>query len=646
MPSASIKKLIRYIFEQSDRILLFARQYFGFNHFLFVTIIVLAGISFWFSYELRFDFRVPQTFSHQRLFLLPYIAALKVLVFYALRGHRTNWRYIGINDIPVLLLHCVICAIIIYLAPGLVDIWVPRGVILIDFFMSIVLIGGVRLSIRFIREKIRLIRDKKTIEPKKLAIVIGAGDAGEMLIREITRNPYSGIRILALFDDDRRKKGLAVHGIKVIGAVEDVPIYLERHTADMAIIAIPSANKDQMRRIYSVLNKLNIQVKTLPALHEIIAESSALTQLRDINISDLLGREEIQIDTVQVANLITNKVVLVTGAGGSIGSELCRQIIKRKPRRLLLMERSESALFHIHRNLRELVSEDSLVPLLCDFTNRARVFEEFDRYKPELVFHAGAYKHVPMQELNALECFNNNVGGTIILAQAAHEYGVSRFLFVSTDKAVNPTSVMGATKRACEIYCTALGSISKTKFMSVRFGNVLASDGSVIPIFLEQIARGGPITVTHPEMRRYFMTISEAVTLILQAAAIGESGQIMVLDMGKPIKIVDLIEHLLYLVGKSQTYIPIKYVGLRPGEKLFEEICFDSETYQDTVHSKIKIFNQKLTNSKQLLEQIENAAKIISSRRDDQEARVKLKEIVPEYQYHEEEKLDLAVSHG
>jgi FlaA1/EpsC-like NDP-sugar epimerase len=385
-----------------------------------------------------------------------------------------------------------------------------------------------------------------------------------------------------------------------------------------------------MQRIYGLLNGLNLAAKTLPGITEMI-DGSKLTQLRDVNISDLLGREEINIDTQQVMNMIAGKVALVTGAGGSIGSELSRQVLKREPAKLILMDRTENALFHIHRKLVETDSPDRIVPFLCDVCDSARVNYAFEKFKPDLVFHAAAHKHVPMQELNAIECFRNNVGGIRVLAKASHDHEVSSFLLVSTDKAVNPTSVMGASKRACELYCQAFGKVSRTKFLSVRFGNVLASQGSVVPIFMDQIANGGPVTVTHPEMRRYFMTIPEAVTLILQATALGESGQLMVLEMGEPIKILDLVHHLLMLMGKDRNSIPITFIGLRPGEKMFEEISFDSETYLSTAHSKIKIFNHCPNNSVDVISKIDLALNSVASHQNDDKIRSILKEIVPEY---------------
>ncbi|MBI5250786.1 MAG: polysaccharide biosynthesis protein, partial [Desulfomonile tiedjei] len=572
-----------------------------------------------------------RAFAQQRFFLLPYVSFFKVLVFYVLRGHDTNWRYVGISDVPTLFLHCFVCSASLF-SVGYwdEDMWVPRGVVLIDFLMSMVLIGGARVGLRVLREKLRLLLRQEAGSIAQ-AIVVGAGDAGEMIIRENARDTGMRFRIRALFDDDPKKQGLTIHGIKVIGGVEQVPFYVQDNQIDMAIVAIPSANNAQMKRIHSLLRNLNITVKTLPGLNEIIHGSSKLTQLRDINISDLLGREEINIDTEQLRNLISGKTAMVTGAGGSIGSELCRQILKRDPKLLILMERTENNLFHVNRQLTEMVPHIPVIPVLCDVRDQLRVEEILQRYRPELVFHAAAHKHVPMQELNAAECFKNNVGGVRVLARACDKFQVSSFLLISTDKAVNPTSVMGASKRVCEIYCQALGSLSRTRFLSVRFGNVLASEGSVVPIFLDQIARGGPITVTHPEMRRYFMTIPEAVTLVLQATALGDSGQIMVLEMGEPIKIIDLIQHLLQLVGKSPGEISIEYVGLRPGEKLTEELIAPYESSLETTHTNIKVFNQDGGQSRETIARIEIALKRIYAGVSEQEARQMLKELVPEY---------------
>ncbi|MGO9567910.1 MAG: polysaccharide biosynthesis protein [Desulfomonilaceae bacterium] len=625
---AMTSSLLTYVERASN----FVRRYVHFNYWLFAIVLTLAGISFWFSYEFRFDFQVPFNFSRQRLFLLPYVAFLKVFVFYLLRGHSTNWRYVGLSDIPTLLLQGLICGAVLFLLPLVTEyLRIPRGVILIDFFISLVLIGGARISMRLLRERTRLYVRWGESDSKRKVVVVGAGDAGEMILREIIRNPGSGLQAEAIFDDNRNKQQLTIHGIKVKGGVEDIPAYVQANPVHLVIVAIPSANNVQMKRIHSTLRNLNVTVKTLPPLVEIMGESSALTQLRDITVSDLLGREEVRIDTEQVQNLIVDKVVVVTGAGGSIGSELCRQILKRRPKSLILMERAENSLFFIHRQLTEFARDGVVIPLLCDVRDHTRIHYEFDKIRPDLVFHAAAYKHVPMQELNAVECFKNNVEGVQTLARASDQFGVSRFLLISTDKAVNPVSVMGATKRVCEIYCQAFGRVSRTRFLSVRFGNVLASEGSAVPIFMDQIARGGPVTITHPEMQRYFMTIPEAVTLVLQATALGESGQIMILNMGDPIKIVDLVHQLFQLVGKQEGEIPIEFIGLRPGEKLFEELCQDSEICIETSHAKIKIFNLSDDPGFKIIAKIDHAIDIVRAHNDEIEVRRILKEIVPEY---------------
>ncbi len=628
---AKTSSLMTYV----DRVSNFVRRYVHFNHWLFALILVLAAVSFWFSYEFRFDLRVPFNFSRQRLLLLPYVAFLKVFVFYLLRGHSTNWRYVGLSDIPTLLLQGLICAAALFMLPLIREyLRIPRGVILIDFFTSMVLIGGARISMRLLRERTRLYMRWGESDSKRNAVVVGAGDAGEMVLREIIRNPGSGLQVDAIFDDDANKQRLTIHGIKVKGDVEDIPAYVQDNPVHLVIVAIPSANNIQMKRIHNTLKNLNVEVKTLPSLVELMGESSPLTQLRDISLADLLGREEIRIDTVQVENLIAGKVIVVTGAGGSIGSELCRQILKRRPKSLILMERAENSLFFIHRQLTELAPDRGVIPLLCDVRDHARVHYEFDKFRPDLVFHAAAYKHVPMQELNAVECFKNNVEGVQTLARASDQFGVSRFLLISTDKAVNPISVMGATKRVCEIYCQAFGRVSRTRFLSVRFGNVLASEGSVVPIFMDQIARGGPVTITHPEVQRYFMTIPEAVTLVLQATALGESGQIMVLNMGDPVKIVDLVHQLFQLVGKQEDQIPIEFIGLRPGEKLFEELSQDSEVCLETSHAKIKIFDQSNDPGFKIIAKIDHAVDVVRAGNDETEVRRILKEIVPEYNYN------------
>ena len=362
------------LFKLSYSVFAWVGRYLSLNQVLFAAVCVLAAISFWLSYELRFDFDVPAQWAIQRIVLLPYLVLLKAVVFYLVRGHAASWRYVGLRDIPPLILHSAICATVLFLFPIVTGYrGVPRSVILIDFLLSIVLVGGLRIGLRLVRERILVFMlDVKSV-PEKPAVVIGAGDAGDMIIREIGRNPGAGLRVRAVFDDDKTRQGLRIHGIKVQGSVEDIPDYVRDNPTEVAIVAVPSADSNQMRRFYSILKPLNLSIKTLPTLNEVLGDFPKLTQLRDISITDLLGRPEVQIDTEQVRKLIDGQVVLVTGAGGSIGSELCRQVIKRNPRLLLLMDRSENNLFHIHRQLQEHPDKGSIVPLLCDVTDENRV---------------------------------------------------------------------------------------------------------------------------------------------------------------------------------------------------------------------------------------------------------------------------------
>ncbi|MEJ2718108.1 MAG: nucleoside-diphosphate sugar epimerase/dehydratase [Deltaproteobacteria bacterium] len=615
----------------------FIHPHLRYNYFLFVAICAACASSFWLAYRVRFDFDVPERFLIQCSLLLPFVVAMKLAVFYVIRAQSENWRYVSLRGMTRLVWHAVICGLILvgWSVFGHA-LWIPRGVIFIDVLLTLIFIGGVRISARIFREQVfTLFRNGGESQRLNVAI-IGAGDAGEMVIREIMRNPSSGLAVQALFDDDPAKKAMRIHGIRVVGGVDRIESYLRSTSSriDLAIVAIPSASRAQMKRINDTLRNVQIPVKTLPPILELLEKSSALSQLRDLNISDLLGREEITIDDRQVCDLIRDRVVLVTGAGGSIGSELCRQVLIRGPRALVLLERAENNLFHLHRKLTSLDlngQKTSLIPCLCDVTHEQAVTDILRRYRPHVVFHAAAHKHVTMQELNPRECFTNNVGGIHTLAGACDKTGVERFLLISTDKAVNPTCVMGATKRVCEIYCQAFGHVSNTKFLTVRFGNVLASEGSVVPIFMEQIAKGGPVTVTHPDVKRFFMTIPEAVVLVLQATAIGESGQIMVLDMGEPIKIVDLARHLITLAGKNRYQIPIEFVGLTPGEKLFEELCGNFELCQATAHDKIRIYNGLGENPREVIARIEWHVRRISKASSRIDVRAALRDIVPEY---------------
>ncbi len=580
-----------------------------YNHLLFMALFCSGFFGFWISFQIRFDFEVPELYQDMLFRLAPYVALTKALLFFVFRGHATNWRYVGLRDGVQLAVFSIACGALLYgvryLGPSFI---IPRGVIVIDVLCTLVFTGGIRVSARFVRETIMNNLLNGAARPSAPTIIVGAGDAGELLIREIRRNPASGMTVKALFDDDPSKQGMSIHGVRVVGGVEAVPDYVAANPIERIIVAIPSANRSQMKRINSIVNGLGVSVKALPSYLETMDSTPGLEQLRDLNITDLLGREEIKVDAEQLSELIQGRVVLVTGAGGSIGSELCRQILKHGPSSLIMVERGENNLFHTHRKLSALCSpgeSDVLTPILCDVTHERRLRSRLKGRRPHVIFHAAAHKHVGLQESHPYECFVNNVGGTRTLAKLADELGVERFLLISTDKAVNPTSVMGATKRICESYCQAFAGVSKTVFMAVRFGNVLASEGSVVPIFMEQIANGGPVTITHPDVQRYFMTIPEAVALVLQAAAIGSSGQLLILDMGAPVRIVDLAKQMISLAGRDPETFPISYTGLRNGEKLFEELSCPDEVCVRTVHEKIRVFAGSVENPRGILCEID-----------------------------------------
>jgi FlaA1/EpsC-like NDP-sugar epimerase len=468
----------------------------------------------------------------------------------------------------------------------------PRGVIVIDWAFSIIFLAVTRASIRLLKENSEHNWFALNIKPKNKVIIIGAGDSGEALLREIQSRPKLALEVIGFLDDNPNKITSHIRHIPILGKISDADMIFKQYEVNQAFIAIPSATGQQMRAIVEILKNTGVSFKTLPTLDQLVNDQVSISQIREVSIEDLLGREPVKSDLQAIEGLIFNKIVLVTGAGGSIGSELCRQICRFQPKQLVLVEQAENNLFYLQQELlrENRLSPSALISIIADITDLSRMRQVFQIHQPTVVFHAAAHKHVPMMEDNPTEAIKNNILGTKKIADLSDEFLVDAFVMISTDKAVSPTSVMGATKRAAEIYTQALNDHSKTKFMTVRFGNVLGSTGSVIPIFKEQIRRGGPLTVTHPEMTRYFMTIPEAVQLVLQAFALGKGGEIFTLDMGEPIKIVDMARDLIKLSGLTPDEdIEIVYTGVRPGEKLFEELRLDGENNLPTSHSKIKI---------------------------------------------------------
>jgi FlaA1/EpsC-like NDP-sugar epimerase len=553
---------------------------------------LLVAIAWYLAFALRFDFEIPGRYEELLVKSIGLVVVLKVAIFVLFGFYNHWWRYVSITDIWSAARGVVVASLLAFAVVFLVDpvanARLPRSVILTDTVLLLAFVTGTRLLARTIMERPGR---RGLVAHGKEVLVVGAGDAGQLILKEIQRNRGLGYTPVGLVDDDERKRNLRVQGVRVLGTTGELRRILDDNRPDEVIIAIPSAAGETRQRIVDACRDAGVPVKTLPAVHELITGDLNLArQLREVEVEDVLGREAIELDLASIAKYLTGETVLVTGAGGSIGAELCRQIAAVGAERIVLVDSGENALVDIERELALERRYSSTVAVLADSKDRAKMRRLFERFRPAVVFHAAAYKHVPLMEANPIEAVRNNVFATAVVADVASEFRVKRFVLVSTDKAVKPKNVLGQTKAVCEwiIEAAAAREENGTDFIAVRFGNVLGSSGSVIPIFRRQIARGGPVTVTHPEMTRYFMTIPEAVQLIIQAGAIGESGDIYVLDMGTPVKIIDLARDMIRLSGKEpERDIAIEYVGTRPGEKLHEELWSDGENAAPTQHAKI-----------------------------------------------------------
>jgi FlaA1/EpsC-like NDP-sugar epimerase len=561
----------------------------------------IVALAWWLAFELRFDQGLPIYYSTLLRQTILLVVAIKLVVFIAFGFYNRWWRYVSIRDMWAaargVLVACLIADLTVYLVSPVHNVRLPRSIAVMDLLLTLALVAGSRLLARTAIERPGL----SVVARGKEVIVVGAGDAGRLIVQEMQRSRMLRYTPIGFVDDDPRKRNTRIMGVKVLGSLSDLPHVLRERKPDEVLIAMPSVSGEVRRGIVETAQEARIPVKTLPGLYELISDDLGLAgQLRPVQVEDVLGREQVEVDFEQVAGYLKGHTVLITGAGGSIGSELCRQIARVGPSRLILVDNAETALFEIER---ELVSERDFtpaVPKLVDVKDRRALRREvFEKYRPTVVFHAAAYKHVPLMETHPLESVRNNVVATRTVAELAAEFDVERFVLVSTDKAVNPKTVMGQSKALCEWIVESLGHRRdvSTRFVAVRFGNVLNSSGSVIPTFRKQIERGGPVTVTHPEMTRYFMTIPEAVSLVVQAGAIGGRGQVFVLDMGEPVKIVDLAQNMIRLSGKEPRLpgqgavgageIRIQYVGSRPGEKIHEELWTDGEAVGETTHPKI-----------------------------------------------------------
>jgi FlaA1/EpsC-like NDP-sugar epimerase len=502
-----------------------------------------------------------------------------------------------------------------------------EGLLVLDLFTTIIVVAGLRMFVRLYHEEFF----SETRGTARRFLIIGAGNAGEALLREMLRRKDANYEVVGFVDDDPLKQGMSIHGIEVLGTVEQLPDICEKHSIDEIAIAMPSASRKQLRHVVQLCQGTKLRFSTVPSLTDIASGKLKVSQMRDVDINDLLGRDVIQLDLGQIEAFLKDKVILVTGAGGSIGSEMCRQVCGFGPKLLLLVEQAENPLFFIERELERSHLDVPIKAIICDITDKVRVDQLFETYHPQVVIHAAAHKHVPLMEGNPGEAIKNNVVGTRNMANAADAYGATDFVMISTDKAVNPTSIMGSSKRIAEMYIQDLNKTSETHFVTVRFGNVLGSNGSVIPIFNKQIADGGPVTVTHPEMTRYFMTIPEASQLVLQAATMGTGGEIFLLDMGEPVKIVDLARELITLSGfRPGEDIEIEYTGLRPGEKLFEELSIEGEDMIPTHHPKIAIW-KTITKDRQELRAGIEAVVSVAPTQDRSKIVAAIKKLVPNY---------------
>jgi FlaA1/EpsC-like NDP-sugar epimerase len=560
--------------------------------------LTLLSIAYLLAFLFRFEFSLAPMWSRVLITTWPYVVVVNYVCLTLVGVPRMSWRYVSIGDVGRVLIAISISSTLLLAAriglhiagiSGGEVVLIPLGVIAMNLVLGFFGLAGVRALRRLYGEALE--RKQKDLGGSRTRVLlIGAGQAGVVVAREIANRPDLGLKAVGFIDDDGMKVGSSIGGVTVLGTTQDIAEIARRKNVKRVLLTIANAPGQQIRRITEICRDANLEMKIIPGIYEIVGDKVNLSRIREVAIEDLLGREPVRLDEAVVTASISGRVVLITGAGGSIGSELCRQVCRFGPARLVLVERYENALFEIHRELTAAFPQVPIEPCVADVCDLGRVEQVFEAHRPEIVFHAAAHKHVPMMEWNPGEAVKNNVGGTRTLANVSERYGVNRFVLISTDKAVNPTSVMGVTKRVAELYIQALSRTSTTKFVTVRFGNVLGSAGSVIPIFREQIAQGGPVTVTHPEMRRYFMTIPEATQLVMQAGAMGEGGEIFILDMGEPVRIVDLARDLITLSGlRPDEDIEIRFSGTRPGEKLFEELSTDTEHADKTKHPKIFI---------------------------------------------------------
>ncbi len=602
--------------------------------FLVLLDILSIGAALMISLLLRFNLTfasVEEQYIDNAIHMLPILVVFTVVLFFILRLYNSLWKFVSTNELEYIVIGCFfsasLCFACFYITP-----WkLPRSCSIIYFLVLMCLVSASRFGYRALRHFRRRYMQRKS---GSNVMIIGAGDAGNMIVREMKASEHLNKSICCIIDDDPAKIGNYIHGVKIVGDTQSVPHFVEKYSISEIIIAIPSASKADTRRVIDICKGMGCALKVLPGISELVSGSDgALEKLRDVNVEDLLGREPVKVDLNSIMGYVTGKVVLVTGGGGSIGSELCRQLADHGVGRLIIVDIYENNAYDIQQELKISHPELDLVVLIASVRNTLRMRKIFEEYRPQIVYHAAAHKHVPLMEDSPDEAIKNNVFGTLKTVMAADACGTERFVLISTDKAVNPTNIMGASKRMCEMIVQTYNKRSKTEFVAVRFGNVLGSNGSVIPLFKRQIAEGGPVTVTHPDIIRYFMTIPEAVSLVLQAGAYAKGGEIFVLDMGEPVKILDLAENMIRLSGfVPYRDIDITFTGLRPGEKLYEEMLMKEEGMQETENRLIHIGKPIEMDDEKFLAQLDQLYKeVLTEPKDIREA---VSQIVPTYHYN------------
>ncbi|WP_411329599.1 polysaccharide biosynthesis protein [Blautia hansenii] len=596
-----------------------------------ITIIIMASIG---ALIARFDFSynsIDAIYLESMYRYLPIHILTTVLIFYFCKMYHSLWKFISIHELGYIILANIVSFFMQIAGFHLMQYPIPRSYFFLEILLQTVMVVGIRFSYRFCRY-LKEAREQRfgCGEPQKRVMIIGAGDAGRAIIKEILDSRHLTMKVCCVIDDDCNKEGRYINGIPIVGDRSVILKNVEKYKIDKIILAIPSASKEERREILEICKMTKCELKTLPGMYQLIDGELNIGKLRDVEITDLLGRDPIQVNLDEIMGYVEQKVIMVTGGGGSIGSELCRQIAMYNPKQLIIFDVYENNAYEIQQELKRHHPELNLVVLIGSVRNTHRMETVFEKYRPDIVYHAAAHKHVPLMEDSPNEAIKNNVFGTYKTAKAASEYGVKRFVLISTDKAVNPTNIMGASKRLCEMIVQSFDKISKTEFVAVRFGNVLGSNGSVIPLFKKQIAEGGPVTVTHKDIIRYFMTIPEAVSLVLQAGAYARGGEIFVLEMGAPVRIDDMARNLIRLSGYTPDVdIKIEYTGLRPGEKLYEELLMAEEGMKETANKLIHIGKPIEMDEETFFDKLAELKEACYN--DDESIKEKVQKLVPTY---------------